>query len=70
MPIETTSWFGTNTEHSGPSPPPQHTLTTSYSIEPDCPPTLGVVEAVVDVTAPVGGQTSLYLYEHVNPDAF
>ncbi|WP_227380607.1 HalOD1 output domain-containing protein [Haladaptatus halobius] len=66
---ETTSWFRNDTEHSGPSPPPQYALTASYSIEPNCSPVLSVVEAVVDVIEPPGGQTSLRLYEHVNPDA-
>ncbi|WP_227380205.1 HalOD1 output domain-containing protein [Haladaptatus halobius] len=44
-------------------------MTASYSIALDSSPTLTVVEAVVDVTTQVGGQTSLRLYEHVNPDA-
>lgn len=69
MATETTSWFGTNTERSEPRSPPQYALTASYSIESGCSPALSVVEAVVDVTEPMGGQTSLRLYEHVNPDA-
>ncbi|WP_227378742.1 HalOD1 output domain-containing protein [Haladaptatus halobius] len=69
MATETTNWFSTDTECTGPSLPTQYTLTASYSIEPDYPPALAVVEAVVDVTEPADGQASLELYEHVDPDA-
>lgn len=69
IPIETTNWFGTDAERTGPLLPTQYSLTASYSIDPDRSPTLAVVEAVVDVTEPADGQASLELYEHVSPDA-
>lgn len=67
--IETTSWFANDTKHAGPRPPAQYALTASYSTEPNYSPAQAVVEAIVDITEPAGGQTSLRLYEHVNLDA-
>ena len=70
--IQTTSWFGSTTEHSGPSPPPQYALVASEMIDFDSSTSelvAGVVEALIDVMEPAGGQTTLSLYEYVNPDA-
>lgn len=69
MTSETTSWFGTDTEHPGLRLPSEYALTASYSIEPGNSPTLTVVEAIIDITEPPDGQTSLNIYEHINPDA-
>ncbi|WP_227357279.1 HalOD1 output domain-containing protein [Haladaptatus salinisoli] len=69
---KTTSWFGSTTEHSGPSPPPQYALVASKTIDPEALGSelvVGVVEALVEVIEPAAGQTTLSLYEYVNPDA-
>ena len=65
-------WFGSTAECSGPSPPPQYALVASETIDPDSSTSelvAGVVEALIDVIKPAGGQTTLSLYEYVNPDA-
>ncbi len=72
MRTKTTSWFGSTTEHSGPSPPPQYALVASETIDLDSPTSeliTSVVEALIDVIEPAGGQTKLSLYEYVDPDA-
>ncbi|ODR80834.1 hypothetical protein BG842_02355 [Haladaptatus sp. W1] len=65
-------WFGSTTEHSGPSSPPQYALVASETIDFDSSTSelvAGVVEALIDVIEPTGGQTTLSLYEYVDPDA-
>jgi hypothetical protein len=44
-------------------------LQQTRSVGPDESLTVGLVEAVVDTLEPPGRQTSLRLYEYVNPDA-
>jgi hypothetical protein len=69
---KTTSSFGSTTEHSGPSPPPQYALIASKTIDPESSSSelvVDVVDALIDVIEPAAGQTTLSLYEHVNPDA-
>ena len=69
---KTTSWFGSSTGNSAPSPPPQYALVASETIDPESSSSelvAGVVEALIDVMEPVAGQTTLPLYEYVNPDA-
>jgi hypothetical protein len=70
--IQTTSWFGSTAEYSGPSPPPQYALVASETIDLDSSTSeliTSVVDALTDVIEPTGGQTTLSLYEYVNPDA-
>ncbi|WP_458208668.1 HalOD1 output domain-containing protein [Haladaptatus sp. NG-SE-30] len=72
MRTKTTSWFGSTTEHSGPSPPPQYALVASETIDFESSSSeliTSVVEVLIDVMEPAGGQTTLSLYEYVNPDA-
>lgn len=72
MITQTTSWFGSTTEHTGPSPPPQYALVTSETIDLDSSSSelvTSVVDVLIDVLEPTGGQTTLSLYEYVNPDA-
>ena len=69
---QTTSWFGSTTEHSGPSPPPQYALVASETIDFESSPSelvTSVIDVLIDVIEPTGGQTTLTLYEYVNPDA-
>jgi Halobacterial output domain 1 len=71
MATQTTSWFG-STEHFGPSPPPQYALVASETIDRESSTSahvVGVVEALINVIEPADGQTTLSLYEYVNPDA-
>ncbi|WP_435158899.1 HalOD1 output domain-containing protein [Haladaptatus sp. DFWS20] len=65
-------WFGSTTEHSGPSSPPQYALVASETIDLDASTSelvTGVVDVLIDVIEPAGGQTTLSLYEYVDPDA-
>ncbi|WP_231189888.1 HalOD1 output domain-containing protein [Haladaptatus sp. DYF46] len=65
-------WFGSAAEYSGPSSPPQYALVASETIDFDSSTSelvAGVVEALIDVIEPAGGQTTLSLYEYVDPDA-
>ena len=65
----TTTWFGPETDTPGSSSPTRYKLTESYPIDPAQPPTQEVVDAVLDMSDPSGGQTTLTLYEHIDPDA-
>lgn len=67
--VETTTWFGTGTDTPSPSIPTRFQLTESYSMDPTRPPVRGVVDVVLDVTDHPGGQTTLTLYEYLDPDA-
>ncbi|MCO8244886.1 MULTISPECIES: HalOD1 output domain-containing protein [unclassified Haladaptatus] len=70
MAPETTNWFGSATESSNSrASAQQYSLSTTISITPDKSVAVGIVEAVVETLEPQGGQASLSLYEHVNPDA-
>jgi hypothetical protein len=72
MRTKTTSWFGSTTEHSGPSPPPQYTLVASETIDLESSTSelvTSIVEALIALMDPTAGQTTLTLYEYVNPDA-
>lgn len=72
MRTKTTSWFGSTTEHSGPSPPPQYTLVASETIDLESSNSelvTEIVDVLIDVLEPAAGQTTLSLYEYVNPDA-
>ncbi|RBI59947.1 hypothetical protein DMJ13_19800 [halophilic archaeon] len=65
----TTTWFGTETDTPDPSSPTRYELTESYPIDPAQSPTQAVVDAMLDMSEPPGGQTTLTLYEHIDPDA-
>ncbi|SIR97588.1 hypothetical protein SAMN05421858_4902 [Haladaptatus litoreus] len=72
MATQTTTWFGSTTDHSSPSPPPHYALVASKTIDLESSSSelvTGVVEALTDVLEPAGDQTTLSLYEYVNPDA-
>ncbi|WP_227379605.1 HalOD1 output domain-containing protein [Haladaptatus halobius] len=72
MTAKTTSWFGSTTEQPGPSSPPQYTLIASETIDLESSSSelvTEVVDALIDVIKPIAGQTTLSLYEYVNPDA-
>nr|WP_076432304.1 HalOD1 output domain-containing protein [Haladaptatus litoreus] len=72
MRTKTTSWFGSTTEHSEPSLPPQYALVASETIDLESSSSelvTSVVDILIDVMEPAGGQTTLSLYEYVNPDA-
>ncbi|WP_266082911.1 HalOD1 output domain-containing protein [Haladaptatus caseinilyticus] len=72
MRTKTTGWFGSTTEHSGPSPPLQYTLVASETINREVSGSeivTGIVDVLIDVIEPISGQTTLSLYEYVNPDA-
>ncbi|GAA0196673.1 HalOD1 output domain-containing protein [Haladaptatus pallidirubidus] len=72
MTTQTTSWFGSTTEQSGPRSPPQYALVASETIDLESSSSeliTSVVEALIDVIEPAGGQTTLSLYEYVDPDA-
>ncbi|WP_266081262.1 HalOD1 output domain-containing protein [Haladaptatus caseinilyticus] len=71
MRTKTTSWFGTTTEHSGLSQP-QYTLVAFETIDLESSTSelvTSVVDTLIDVIEPADGQTTLSLYEYVNPDA-
>ncbi|WP_433634335.1 HalOD1 output domain-containing protein [Halomicrococcus sp. NG-SE-24] len=65
----TTTWFSTETNTPGSNPPTRYKLTESYPIDPAQPPIQEVIDAVLDMSEPPGGQTTLTLYEHIDPDA-
>ena len=65
----TTTWFGAESDTPDPSSPTRYELTESHSIDPAQPLTHGVVDALLDVHKPLDGQTTLTLYEHIDPDA-
>ena len=72
MTLETTTWFGSAVDASGPSLSSQYTLVASETIDPEASrPEIvtGVVDVLIDVLEPAAGQTTLSLYEYVNPDA-
>ncbi len=72
MTTQTTSWFGSTTEQSGPRSPPQYALVASATINLEASNlelVTEVVNALSDVVEPATGQTTLSLYEYVNPDA-
>ena len=65
----TTTWFGPETDTPDSGSPMRYERTESYPIESAQPPTQEVVDAMLDMSEPSGGQTTLTLYEHINPDA-
>nr|WP_076432740.1 HalOD1 output domain-containing protein [Haladaptatus litoreus] len=72
MRTKTTSWFGSIPEHSEPSPSPQYALIASETIDLESSSSelvTSVVDVLIDVIEPAAGQTTLSLYEYVNPDA-
>ncbi|RBI58751.1 hypothetical protein DMJ13_25785 [halophilic archaeon] len=64
-----TRWFDGKADHSGPSTPTQYSLSESYTMNASQSPTHGVVDAVLDATESIDGQTTLPLYNHLDPDA-
>ncbi|WP_435156243.1 HalOD1 output domain-containing protein [Haladaptatus sp. DFWS20] len=69
--MKTTSWFGSTTKHTG-SSPPQYTLVASETIDLESSSSelvTSVVDAVINMIESADGQTTLSLYEYVNPDA-
>jgi len=69
MAPETTNWFENTTKSPNSRASTQYALSNTVPITPEQSVAVGVVEAVVETIEPLGGQTSLNLYEHVNPDA-
>ncbi|ODR79871.1 hypothetical protein BG842_05015 [Haladaptatus sp. W1] len=72
MTLETTTWFGSAVDASGPRLSSQYALVASETIDPEASrPEIvtGVVDVLMDVIEPTVGQTTLSLYEYVNPDA-
>ncbi|EFW94227.1 hypothetical protein ZOD2009_00305 [Haladaptatus paucihalophilus DX253] len=72
MTLETTTWFGSAVDASGPSLSSQYALVASKTIDPEASrPEIvtGIVDVLMDVIEPTVGQTTLSLYEYVNPDA-
>ncbi|ODR82937.1 hypothetical protein BG842_09400 [Haladaptatus sp. W1] len=72
MRTKTTGWFGSTTEHSGPNPLPQYALVASETIDLESSSSeliTSVVDVLIDVIKPANCQTTLSLYEYVNPDA-
>ncbi|GAA0242807.1 HalOD1 output domain-containing protein [Haladaptatus pallidirubidus] len=72
MTTQTTSWFGSTTEQSGPRSPPQYALVASATINLEASNlefVTSVIDVLMDVIEPATGQTTLSLYEYVNPDA-
>lgn len=67
--VEMTTWFEAETDTPDPSTFTKYTLTTSYSIDSAQSPKNDIVEAVLDVADLPDGQTTLTLYEFVDPDA-
>ncbi|MFH5800858.1 HalOD1 output domain-containing protein [Haladaptatus sp. CMAA 1911] len=67
--VETTNWFENENTSTGSNSPPQYALIATQSIDPDHSLPVSVIETVVETLRPPGGQTSLNLYQHVNPDA-
>lgn len=67
--IETITWLGIESDTHYPRTPTPYTLIESYSMDPAQSPKHNVVDAVLDVTNPPAGQTTLTLYEHIAPDA-
>lgn len=64
---ETTTWLTTNKTTSPTTT--QYKLAKSYPMDLAESPRQAVIDAIVDVTEPAGGQTTLTLYDHVDPDA-
>ncbi|MFH5801554.1 HalOD1 output domain-containing protein [Haladaptatus sp. CMAA 1911] len=72
MTLETTTWFGSGVDASDPSRSSQYALVASETIDPEVSRpeiVIGVVDVIMDVIEPTVGQTTLSLYEYVNPDA-
>lgn len=65
---DTTTWFDTKNTTTGPTTT-QHKHTKSYSMSLAESPRQAVVDVIIDATEPAGGQTTLTLDEHVEPDA-
>lgn len=68
--VETTTWFGTETDTPSPSLPTRYTLVESSSVDPTQSLTCSVVGVILDIVDLPDGQTTLTLYEHLDPDAF
>ncbi|KZN23359.1 hypothetical protein A4G99_15190 [Haladaptatus sp. R4] len=66
---ETTNWFENGHAPTDPTDPPQYALVAVRSIDPCQSLTVSLIETIVDVLEPPNGQTSLSLYQYVNPDA-
>jgi Halobacterial output domain 1 len=72
MRTKTTSWFGSTTNHSEPSPPPQYGLVATKTVDLDSSRSelfTSIIDVLIDVMESAGGQTTLSLYEYVDPDA-
>ncbi|ODR80951.1 hypothetical protein BG842_00690 [Haladaptatus sp. W1] len=67
--VETTHWFENESTSADPTNPPQYVLIATWSVDPDQSLTVSLIETIVDTLKPPDGQTSLSLYQHVNPDA-
>ena len=66
---QTTHWFENESTSTDPTSPPQYALIATRSVDPDQPLTGSLIETLVETLKPPDGQTSLNLYQHVNPDA-
>ncbi|WP_458207525.1 HalOD1 output domain-containing protein [Haladaptatus sp. NG-SE-30] len=68
MSIQTANWFAAETRQPGTGGDQQYTLVAPFTIDPERSPSLCVAEAVSAVTESAG-QTTLALYEYLEPDA-
>ncbi|WP_227356649.1 HalOD1 output domain-containing protein [Haladaptatus salinisoli] len=69
---KTTRWFGSTTEQSGSNSFHQYALIASETIDAESSSSelaTDIINALIDVIEPATGQTTLTLYEYVNPDA-
>lgn len=68
--VETTAWFDTDAGRSDLDAPVRYERTATYSMDSARAPSVDVIDAIVDVVEPTDGQTTLTLYEYLDPDGF
>ncbi|WP_435156044.1 HalOD1 output domain-containing protein [Haladaptatus sp. DFWS20] len=68
MSIQTANWFAAETERPGHDGVNRYTLVAPFTMDPSRPVSLCVADAVTAVTES-SGQTTLALYEYLDPDA-
>ncbi|WP_231188925.1 HalOD1 output domain-containing protein [Haladaptatus sp. DYF46] len=66
---ETTSWFESTAESPNSRTSTEYALSHTVSITSNQSVAVEVINAIVETIEPQRKQTSLNLYEHVNPDA-
>ncbi len=68
MSIQTANWFAAEAGQSGHNRVHQYTLVATFSMDATHSPALCVADAITEVTG-TSGQTTLTLYEYLEPDA-